>query len=74
MIITNSQIKSLIEVYQMINDDINGFIPLTDISNKAKIKRYEKVLNDLLIEKIDENISLNDLYLKTRTEIFENEE
>ena len=73
MNITNSQIKSLIEVHEMINNSIQGMIPLTDISNKYKIKRFEKVLNDLLILKIDENDKCNDLYIKTRKEIFNNE-
>lgn len=73
MIITNAQIKSLIEIYTMIKDAQNDFIPIKDISNKAKIKRYEAVLNDLLSEKISENDRCNDLYIKARREIFEHE-
>lgn len=62
--ITNAQIKSLIDIYIMLNEDINGFIPINDISNKHKIKRFQKVLNDLLTERIKENENCNKLYTK----------
>lgn len=73
MTISNAQIKSLIEIYTMIQDAQVDFIPIKDISNKAKIKRFETVLNDLLSEKISENDRCNDLYIKTRKEIFYHE-
>ena len=60
--ITNAQIKALIDINMMLNDDINGIIPITDISNTQRIKRFQKVLNDLLIERIKENERLNELY------------
>lgn len=60
MKITNSQIKSLIKVYNMIifSDDI----PINDISNMETIKRFQKVLNDLLKQKIQENNDYNDYF------------
>ena len=54
MTITNAQIKALIDVYNMIQNEKKG-IPLLDISNDKVIKRYYKVLNDILKNKIQEN-------------------
>lgn len=67
--ITNAQIKSLIDVHMMLNDDINGFIPVNDLSNIQTIKRFQKVLNDLLIERIKQNEQCNELYVKLSEEL-----
>lgn len=67
--ITNAQIKSLIDIHMMLNDDINGFIPVNDISNIQTIKRFQKVLNDLLIERIKQNEQCNELYVKLSEEL-----
>lgn len=70
--ITNAQIKALIDINMMLNDDINDIIPITDISNTQRIKRFQKVLNDLLIERIKENERLNELYYSI-SEVLNNE-
>ena len=72
MYVSNAQIKSLLEIYTMIRYAQDGFIPITDISNKQPIKRFEKVLNDLLQERINENNVNNDLFIKARKEIKHN--
>lgn len=70
--ITNAQIKALIDIYMMLNDDINDIIPVNDISNTQRIKRFQKVLNDLLIERIKENEQCNKLYANI-SEVLKNE-
>lgn len=69
MNITNSQIKALINVYDMIMNAQNGSIPVSDISNIYTIKRYQKVLNDLLKEKIKENKATTEYYTIMRKEL-----
>ena len=73
MKITNSQIKALISVYDMINNAQEKRIPFTDISNEKTIRRFAQVLNDLLHDKIIENQQLNDYYVLTRKELYQND-
>ena len=72
MYISNSQIKSLIDIYNMIQTSQTTGIPLNDICFNKTIKRFNKVLNDLLSEKIKENNDCISLYTNIRKEIKNN--
>lgn len=73
MNITNSQIKALLDTYNMIFFAREGFIPINDISNERIIKRFTKVLNDLLKDKIHDNEEMNNYYVSMRKELSKNE-
>ena len=65
MKLSNSQVKTLIQVYEMIDNARQKKIPVTDISNDLIIKRFEKVLNNIIYERIADNQdTINYLYHK----------
>ena len=67
MKLSNSQVKTLIQVYEMIDNAREKKIPITDISNTQTIKHFEKVLNNIIYERIAENQdTINYLYQKGR--------
>ena len=72
MHITNAQIKSLLDTYNMIILARDNTIAINDICNHGIIKRYEKVLNDLLQDRINENNANNELFIKARKVIKHN--
>lgn len=72
MNITNSQIKALIDIYNMIQTSKSQYVPLNDICFEKTIKRFDKVLNDLLSEKIQENNDCISQYTNIRKEIQSN--
>ena len=69
MTISNSQMKALIDVYNMIQTSKTTRTPLSDISYDKTIKRYNKVLNDLLKGKIQENNDCITQYTNIQKEI-----
>ena len=67
MKLSNSQVKTLIQVYEMIDNAMQYKIPINDISNTQTIKRFQKILNIIIDERIDENQDIiKYLYLKGR--------
>lgn len=72
MNITNAQMKSILDMYTSVKNAEKGIISMTDISNHYIIKRFEKVLNDLLQDRINENNANNELFIQARKEIKHN--
>lgn len=67
MKISNSQVKTLIQVYEMIENAMEKKILITDISNAQTIKAFQKVLKNIIYERIAENQdTINYLYQKGR--------
>lgn len=67
MKLSNSQVKTLIQVYEMIENAREKKISITDISNTQTIKAFQKVLNNIIYERIAENQdTINYLYQKGR--------
>lgn len=67
MKLSNSQVKTLIQVYEMIDNARQKKIPIADISNTQTIKAFQKVLNNIIYERIAENQdTINYLYQKGR--------
>lgn len=69
MNITNAQMKALLYTHTMIIMARDDLISINDPCNKGVIKRFEKVLNDLLQERINENNVNNGLFIKARKDI-----
>ena len=69
MNITNAQLKALLDTYTMIIQAQENYIPINDISNQRTIKRFTKVLNDMVKDKIEENKLINNYYISMRKEL-----
>ena len=69
MNITNAQLKALLDAYNMIIQAQQNYIPINDISNQRTIKRFTKVLNDMVKDKIEENKLINEYYISIRKEL-----
>ena len=69
MNITNAQMKAILDMYTSVKRAENGTIPMTDLSNQQTIKRFERVLNNLLLERINENNANNELFIQARKDI-----
>lgn len=69
MHITNAQMKSILDMYMSVKRAEKSIIPMTDINNHYIIKRFEKVLNDLLQDRINENNANNELFIQARKEL-----
>lgn len=69
MNITNAQMKAILDMYMSVKRAEKGFVPIADISNHQTIKRFEKVLNDLLHDRINENNANNELFIQARKDI-----
>lgn len=69
MNITNAQMKAILDMYTSVKRAENGTIPMTDLSNQQIIKRFERVLNNLLLERINENNANNELFIQARKDI-----
>lgn len=69
MNISNAQMKSILEMYTAVKNAENGKLPISDISNQRIIKRFERVLYDLLRDRIDENNANNELFIQARKDI-----
>lgn len=61
--------KAILEMYTSVKRAENGTIPMTDLSNQQTIKRFERVLNNLLLERINENNANNELFMQARKDI-----
>ena len=69
MNITNAQMKAILDMYTSVKRAENGTIPMTDLSNQQTIKRFERVLNTLLLDRINENNANNELFIQARKDI-----
>ena len=61
--------KAILDMYTSVKRAENGTIPMTDLSNQQIIKRFERVLNNLLLERINENNANNELFIQARKDI-----
>lgn len=69
MNITNAQMKAILDMYTAVKRAENSTIPMMDLSNQQIIKRFERVLNNLLLERINENNANNELFIQARKDI-----
>ena len=66
---TNSQVKVLIKIYEMITNCRDNKITLSDISCKQTITRFECVLNEIITKRMYDNDYINDYYINKRREL-----
>lgn len=60
---------AILDLYMSVKRAEKGKIPMMDISNHQIIKRFEKVLNDLLQDRINKNKANNEIFIQARKEI-----